>query len=477
VSARVSRLHSDTKHDTSYCIEHWMRDEQVRVATKIVPGRIKGWDDEIEDPKQRRPPREEPIAVVGFGPSLKKTWEAIRDFKYVITSSGAHKFLIEKGIIPTWHVEVDPRAHKVELLGPPHPDVIYVPASTCHPAYFGHLLKAGARVDLWHVFSTEEEACRVLPQDEWAILGGADVGLRAAALARFFGFVNHHYFGMDGCAEDATTTHASPHPNAPKKVLPCEWPKGSGKDYMTTIALLECAKMWGHELDQMPDVKPIFHGEGLVQAMWKGYVPKQPTKEEIGTRLIAVRKPRLFSKEYAELNSKLHWDNLTYGVGGAKYGEVVMKLRIETKSDSILDYGCGKSYLAKSLPFPIWEYDPAVESKSEAPRRADIVTCLDVLEHIEPEFLDHVIDDLARLTKRVGYFVIHTGPAGKTLPDGRNTHLIQQGKPWWDEKLGRRFVVAKCFESGPLLHYVVGPKRLKRVTAEQIVDAAKTLTT
>ena len=145
-----------------------------------------------------------------------------------------------------------------------------------------------------------------------------------------------------------------------------------------------------------------------------------------------------------------------------------MNLVDKLKTQSVLDYGCGKGYLAKALPFPIWEYDPAIPAHSESPRAADIVICTDVLEHIEPEHINAVLDDLARVTKQVGYYVIHTGPAGKTLPDGRNTHLIQRDRAWWESKIAKRFVVGRVMQSGPLLHFVVGPKKIPK----QVMKAA-----
>jgi hypothetical protein len=68
-----------------------------------------------------------------------------------------------------------------------------------------------------------------------------------------------------------------------------------------------------------------------------------------------------------------------------------------------------------------------------------MVVCTDVLEHIEPENVDDVLDDLQALTRRVGFFVIATRPAKKILEDGRNAHLIQHGLDWWLPKLWTRF--------------------------------------
>lgn len=440
IDVKPRKLDSAVPQKTSYCIPLWLRDEQIRINITRVAGRIEGYPQ-----GQTRP---DPIAVVCYGPSLADTWERVRDFKYVISCSGSHKFLLERAIIPTWHVEVDPRKHKVTLMGPPHPDVEYLIASTCHPAVLDHL--DGFRVKLWHVFDDAEEGLRILPPGEWAVTGGCSVGLRALTMARFLGFTDLHVFGMDGC-EGKTGKHAAAHPNQAPLSFETEY---EGITYLTTPGFLEAARQTWHELDQMPDVTATFYGEGLVQAMAKAYVRKPPT----GQTTIAIAKEELISDEYRALNAQLHRDNLAYGVGGGKYAATVLKLAETLKTHSILDYGAGKGYLAKALHVPIWEYDPAIPEKAAAPRPADLVVCLDVLEHIEPDKLLPVLGDLARCTKRLGYFVIHTGPSSKSLADGRNAHLIQENKGWWRKRLDRVFRVAKIWDTPPLLHVLVEPK-------------------
>src|SRR5438045_9251152 len=121
----------------TYCIPTWLKNEQIRVNVKTVRERI--------EPGELKA---EPIAIVCYGPSLNDTWEKIREFKYVMTCSGAHKFCVERGIIPTHHIDVDPREHKVELIGQPQKETEYLIASTCHPKLFAHL--EGYNVKLWH---------------------------------------------------------------------------------------------------------------------------------------------------------------------------------------------------------------------------------------------------------------------------------------------------------------------------------------
>ncbi len=436
--------------DVKYCVPLWVRDLQIAESIKRVPGRIQ------PHPTKRA----EPVAVVGFGPSLNDTWEKIREFKYVISCSGSHKFLVQRGIIPTWHVEVDPRAHKVALIGPPQRETTYLISSTCHRAVFDHL--DGFNVLLWHVFDSSAEGARVLPAGEWAITGGCDVGLRAMTIAGFLGFRDLHVFGIDGCARD-NMKHAAAHPNAISKYDTCVY---DGVTYHTTAGLLQSARQVWHELDQMPGVRATFYGEGLVQHMARAYQPKEKLTPKGFSNIVAFAKPELISAPYRELNARLHRDNLAYGVGGAKHAPTVLKLADSLKTRSVLDYGCGKGYLQKELPFPIWEYDPAIPEKSESPRPADLVVCTDVLEHVEPDRLHYVLDDLRRCVLQVGYFVIALRPATKTLADGRNTHLIVKPRKWWVAQLKRFFVVGKAIEANGLLFVIVGRKfKTKQVAA------------
>lgn len=146
----------------------------------------------------------------------------------------------------------------------------------------------------------------------------------------------------------------------------------------------------------------------------------------------------LITEEYRALNKKLH-ENPHYGTVGRNYADRIMMAVNRTGSRDILDYGCGKRTLEKTLGFPIRNYDPAIDGVNGDPKPADIVACTDVLEHIEPECLEDVLDHLAQLTRTVAYLYIENTPARKILADGRNAHLIQKPADWWMEKLSKRF--------------------------------------
>ena len=146
----------------------------------------------------------------------------------------------------------------------------------------------------------------------------------------------------------------------------------------------------------------------------------------------------LISEQYIALQKKLH-ERGNYGVSSGRYADAVKQIAANLRTYDILDYGCGQRMLEKALGFGIHNYDPCIPEVSASPAPADLVVCSDVLEHIEPDNLDDVLDDLKRVTKKVGFFVVATGPANKVLDDGRNAHLIQEGARWWMPKILERF--------------------------------------
>jgi hypothetical protein len=164
----------------------------------------------------------------------------------------------------------------------------------------------------------------------------------------------------------------------------------------------------------------------------------------------------LITPEYVELNKKLFNVNPEYGTSGVFWAKYVKALAENPRS--ILDYGCGRRTLEQALGYPIQNYDPAIPRYSESPDPADLVACTDVLEHIEPECLDAVLDDLKRVVRKTGFFVIATKPASKTLADGRNAHLIVKPMEWWLPKLSERFQIVSMANMGFLFAVVVKAK-------------------
>jgi hypothetical protein len=154
----------------------------------------------------------------------------------------------------------------------------------------------------------------------------------------------------------------------------------------------------------------------------------------------------LISDGYRAQQRALH-ENPDYGVASLHYAPLVAQTMESIGADELLDYGAGKGRLGAALaerlkrPLTIHHYDPAIPEWAAPPAPCRFVACIDVLEHIEPERIGNVLDDLQRVTAGFGVFTVHTGAAVKMLADGRNAHLIQQPVDWWLPLLKARFDV------------------------------------
>lgn len=163
----------------------------------------------------------------------------------------------------------------------------------------------------------------------------------------------------------------------------------------------------------------------------------------------------LISEPYRALNAQLHEREGDYGTSGEKWGRYVVDMALWLRAGTILDYGCGKGTLKAKIDrlvldgeagegsprqFEVLEYDPAVPGKTTKPASADIVVCGDVLEHVEPNCLDAVLDDIRDIAQKAVLLIVATEPAKKTLPDGRNTHLLVHSPEWWLPRLEARWI-------------------------------------
>lgn len=168
----------------------------------------------------------------------------------------------------------------------------------------------------------------------------------------------------------------------------------------------------------------------------------------------------VISKPYMKLQSQLHLDNAAYGASGHYHVGWVTRALAKYSGHSILDYGAGKQTLKNALPPGVEyrAYDPAFEETRKPPVQADVTACLDVLEHIEPQYLRDVITDLWRVTKLASVMTISTRPASKILADGRNAHLIVQPTIWWLMQLDARFNI-QHYENHDRFFYVEATPR------------------
>ena len=128
------------------------------------------------------------------------------------------------------------------------------------------------------------------------------------------------------------------------------------------------------------------------------------------------------------------------------YSLFVLKILKKCDFNTILDYGAGKCRLKTCLELSgasdieYRAYDPAF-SLYGTPLPSDLVVCLDVLEHVEPDKIENVISHLYDNTIHLCFLSVDTGPSSRFLPDGRNAHLLQIPITRWREMLEKKFKV------------------------------------
>lgn len=182
------------------------------------------------------------------------------------------------------------------------------------------------------------------------------------------------------------------------------------------------------------------------------------------------------SRSHRHEQRRLHAMPEGYGGKGMRHRETVRLLLKETDSASALDYGCGQGTLwgarFSGPNDPNWQlqnYDPAVDKFSDPPRRADLVVCTDVMEHVERARVAIVIDHLWLLTQKALFVVVALTDTSKRLSDGRSAHVVLERAEWWADAFGRQFTPYAWPEfarpisipAGPPKHWaaVLAPRR------------------
>ena len=161
----------------------------------------------------------------------------------------------------------------------------------------------------------------------------------------------------------------------------------------------------------------------------------------------------LIDEKYKQQLQTMHQIGKFTGNRGLKMFDAMEFFFEEFRPSSVLDFGCGEGGLIDVIQqrYPdttVDGYDPGSEQYGEFPEATfDCVVSSDVFEHIEPLYLDHTLKQINKKMLRVGFFRIACYPAKKTLPDGRNAHLIVESPAWWREKLLKNMNIDFVHES------------------------------
>lgn len=200
-------------------------------------------------------------SIVCYGPSLADTWKLIK--RPIVTVSGAHDYLVRRGIVPDFHVDCDPREHKARMLQNPQDKTTYLMATVCHPKYW-EVLK-GRKVRLWHLINGDdlETVAWVMqnhPEGANSMIGGgSSVGQRAMNVMAALGYRRFNIHGMD--CSFTTDRHAGAHLGKEQAKI---FVKAGNRVFQTTRQMLQAAI----EMEQFittQDAEIAFFGDGLMQ--------------------------------------------------------------------------------------------------------------------------------------------------------------------------------------------------------------------
>ena len=137
------------------------------------------------------------------GPSLTDSLPAIRDVAArpdvrIVCVKHAHDELIDAGIVPWACILLDPRAHVKDFIENPHPDILYIVATMCHPTTFDRLQLKNANIVTYNACVNAGEE-KVLPDGGFMIAGGSTAAARSIPVLHAMGFRRFVVYAMDSC--------------------------------------------------------------------------------------------------------------------------------------------------------------------------------------------------------------------------------------------------------------------------------------
>jgi len=387
--------------------------------------------------------------MCGSGPSLSDNLDEIKSRQLnggvIFAMNGSAKFLADNGIYPDYQVMVDARQQTADLVGPAKAHLI---ASQCHPDVFALLPEC----IMWH--QEIGNILDILPdREEFALIGGAAaVGNSAICIAYTLGFRNIQIYGYDSSHREAKG-HAFDQPmNAEDPITVVKF---RGKDYLCSYTMKSQAHKFQQTAKALEDMGCTIsvHGDGLLPDIWNS--PKCNEREKY-EKMWGIDQYRSVSPGELVVD---------------KFLQVVSP----SKGDKIADFGCGTGRggltISKSIECDMILIDFTENSRDKAAREIPFVLadltqpipvlvkhgyCCDVMEHIRPEDVDAVIQNIMDSCSGC-FFQISTVPDIMGAEIGEQLHLTVENCQWWAAKFVQLGFSVKWQEEGEIasMFYVV----------------------
>ena len=379
------------------------------------------------------PPHDGTAVIVGGGPSMKGLLPMIAGHKNaghkVFALNGVVPTLKGAGVTPDFFVLLDARRENLAFVQPDK-QTHYLIASQCDPVVFETL--NGYDVTVWHP-RYEGIEDHIGPGKYALIGGGCTVGLQAMCLAYAMGYRMIHLYGFDSSYSRAGEGHA--YPQAANDGDERETFRVGNQEFVAAPWMARQAMEFQTLANKLAEDDTIIHvhGHGLLPAVAKAMAePPEMTEDE----------------KYRAMWEHDAYRNVSPGEGFAETFVEVCKPR---KDQLVIDFGCGTGrggtrihelvgcdVILTDLADNCRDADvtlPFVVSDLSKPMSlsGDIGYCTDVMEHIPPDDVQAVIDNIMACVPQA-FFKIAMFHDQMGALIGQALHLSVFPLEWWAEK-------------------------------------------
>lgn len=148
----------------------------------------------------------------------------------------------------------------------------------------------------------------------------------------------------------------------------------------------------------------------------------------------------------------------SYRIGSPGERDIYRMFELVRPGDSFGDMGCGLGragakmaelgadvtlvdFAPNAPDFPHLRFVEANLWDLPTDMKFDWIYCVDVLEHIPPEYVERVLDNLARVARKGGYIQIATFEDNCGAVIGETLHLTIHKSDWWRPLIEARWPV------------------------------------
>ena len=209
------------------------------------------------------------IVIANYGPSLKDTWQGVAEAQKggakILSTSGAHDFLVERGVIPDFHAQCDPRPEPPQYVQKPQKGTTYLLASVVHPTVYEHL--KDFTIKSWNLQNkpVDMEIVKECDPKGFLVVGGSTIGLTSLSLVRIMGYRTVDIHGMDSSCADGQR-HAGHHGGKPQEIFTVYC---GDRPFETTAQMVSQAREFFQLVTFINDLNLTIHGDGLLPQMLK----------------------------------------------------------------------------------------------------------------------------------------------------------------------------------------------------------------